>query len=81
MSNPVPNASLPPFIETGEATAMIPMADSSLSPVTVIGTREIRQTFDDICVRQAAPAAPPPVSPRSCSTPTPTAATARPSAA
>ncbi len=53
MSNPVPNASPPPFIETGEATAMIPMADSSLSPVTVIGTREIRQTFDDICVRQA----------------------------
>lgn len=53
MSNPVPNASLPPFIETGEATAIIPMADSSLSPVTVIGTREIRQTFDEICVRQA----------------------------
>jgi hypothetical protein len=53
MSNPAPNASLPPFIETSEATAIIPMADSSLSPVTVIGTREIRQTFDEICVRQA----------------------------
>lgn len=44
---------LPTFIETGEATAIIPVADPGFSPITVIGTRDIRQTFDEGCIRQA----------------------------
>jgi tRNA-splicing ligase RtcB len=44
---------LPTFIETGEATALIPVAEPGFSPITVIGTREIRQTFDEGCIRQA----------------------------
>lgn len=38
---------------TGEATAILPMADSSGKPITVIGTEAIRGTFDDKCIVQA----------------------------
>lgn len=39
------------FIETGEATAILPLPDDS-KPVTVIGTPAIRKTFDEVCLRQ-----------------------------
>jgi tRNA-splicing ligase RtcB len=39
------------FIETGEATAILPLPDDR-RPVTVIGTEAIRRTFDDGCIRQ-----------------------------
>ncbi|MGN6368746.1 MAG: RtcB family protein [Phycisphaerae bacterium] len=44
-----------PFIETGEATAILPAREEhkSLSPITVIGTEKIRRTFDDLCIEQA----------------------------
>ncbi len=41
------------FISTGEATAILPARHSNLSPITVIGTPEVRATFDDLCVQQA----------------------------
>ena len=50
MTNP-PTAAT--FIETGPATAMLPARESSLSPITVIGTEKIRATFDSLCIDQA----------------------------
>jgi tRNA-splicing ligase RtcB len=41
------------IIPTGEATAILPVPDSSVSPITVIGTDPIRSTFDEHCIRQA----------------------------
>ena len=41
------------ILPTGEATAMLPVPDSSVSPITVIGTEAIRETFDDLCLQQA----------------------------
>ncbi|MFI4917689.1 MAG: RtcB family protein [Phycisphaerales bacterium JB060] len=41
-----------PFIETGEATAILPLPNDA-KPVAVIGTQAIRRTFDAGCVRQA----------------------------
>lgn len=41
-----------PFIETGEATAILPLPNDQ-KPVTVIGTPAIRETFDAGCVKQA----------------------------
>lgn len=41
------------FIQTGDATAILPVPDSSVSPITVIGTDEIRNGFDQFCVQQA----------------------------
>lgn len=41
-----------PFIETGEATAILPLPNDQ-KPATVIGTEAIRATFDEGCVRQA----------------------------
>ncbi len=43
---------VPPLIETGEATAMLPMG-GSIKPITVIGNAAIRATFDDVCLQQA----------------------------
>ncbi|MCB9837894.1 MAG: RtcB family protein [Phycisphaeraceae bacterium] len=40
------------FIETGEATAILPLPDHR-KPVTVIGTPAIRATFDESCIQQA----------------------------
>jgi tRNA-splicing ligase RtcB len=40
------------IISTGDATAILPV-DQKMSPVTVIGTEAIRQTFDDVCLQQA----------------------------
>ncbi|GAB5495018.1 MAG: RtcB family protein [Phycisphaerales bacterium] len=40
-----------PFIETGEATAILPLPNNQ-KPVTVIGTPSIRETFDEGCIRQ-----------------------------
>jgi tRNA-splicing ligase RtcB (3'-phosphate/5'-hydroxy nucleic acid ligase) len=41
-----------PFIPTGIATAILP-AGNHHSPITVIGTEAIRETFDEACIRQA----------------------------
>lgn len=40
-----------PFIETGEAEAILPLPNNA-KPVTVIGTRAIRDTFDEVCIKQ-----------------------------
>src|ERR1043165_4411989 len=42
-----------PFIATGEATAILPVPDSNMAPITVIGTEAIRNGFDEGCIRQA----------------------------
>lgn len=42
-----------PFVATGEATAILPVAGGARKPITVIGTEAIRRTFDDGCLRQA----------------------------
>jgi hypothetical protein len=39
------------FISTGEATALLPAREQSLSPIAVIATEKIRNTFDDLCIR------------------------------
>jgi tRNA-splicing ligase RtcB len=38
---------------TGEATGFLPLPDSRGRPITVIGTRAIRETFDEVCLQQA----------------------------
>src|SRR5687768_7234102 len=38
---------------TGEATAILPVPNTSGKPITVIGTPAIRETFDDKCIEQA----------------------------
>lgn len=43
----------PEMISTGEATAILPVPDKKISPITVIGTEAIRDTFDEVCVQQA----------------------------
>ncbi|WP_153555486.1 RtcB family protein [Roseimaritima sediminicola] len=47
MSAAVPTKLIP----TGEATAILPTG--STSPITVIGTPKIRETFDETCLQQA----------------------------
>jgi tRNA-splicing ligase RtcB len=47
------NSSTGRFIATGEATAIMPVPDSRVSPITVIGTDPIRSGFDEHCIRQA----------------------------
>ncbi|MEM8930239.1 MAG: RtcB family protein [Acidobacteriota bacterium] len=42
-----------PFVATGEATALLPVAGGAKKPITVIGTEAIRSTFDELCIRQA----------------------------
>jgi tRNA-splicing ligase RtcB len=42
----------PRLIETGEATAILPVG-KKIKPITVIGTEAIRKTFDDNCLQQA----------------------------
>src|SRR5437868_2155111 len=41
------------FIPTGEATAILPARQTNQSPITVIGTEAIRNTFDAKCIEQA----------------------------
>ncbi|OZC02134.1 RtcB family protein [Rubricoccus marinus] len=41
------------IIPTGDATAILPARDTSLTPITVIGNEAIRETFDEGCIRQA----------------------------
>src|SRR5262245_59670476 len=41
------------LVPTGEATAILPIADGRLKPVTVIGTPAIRETFSDDTLQQA----------------------------
>lgn len=41
------------MIPTGEATAILPTANSATKPITVIGTEAIRGTFDEGCLKQA----------------------------
>lgn len=43
----------PAIHETGEATGFLPARDSQGKPITVIGTRKIREGFDATCLRQA----------------------------
>lgn len=40
------------LVPTGEATAILPIAEGRIKPVTVIGTPAIRQTFDDATLQQ-----------------------------
>jgi tRNA-splicing ligase RtcB len=40
-------------VSTGEATGILPSGDDRVSPVTVIGTRKIRDAFDSGCLQQA----------------------------
>lgn len=41
------------IIPNGEATAILPVPDSSVKPITVIGTEVIRASFDEKCLQQA----------------------------
>lgn len=41
------------IIPTGEATALLPVANGHAKPITVIGTEAIRATFDQLCLEQA----------------------------
>jgi tRNA-splicing ligase RtcB len=41
------------LIPTGEATALLPVADGRLPPVRVIGTAAIRDGLDEVCLQQA----------------------------
>lgn len=41
------------IIETGEATGILPAPDNKGKPITVIGTRAIRDGFDANCLQQA----------------------------
>lgn len=41
------------ILPTGDATAILPVTNTSLKPITVIGTPAIRNTFDDACLQQA----------------------------
>lgn len=49
----MPDTVRPELISTGEATAILPVAGGRLSPVTVIGTPAIRETFDAQTLQQA----------------------------
>lgn len=42
-----------PFVETGEATAILPVANGKTPPITVIATKAIRDGFDSLCIQQA----------------------------
>lgn len=42
----------PQIISNGEATAILPTGGKD-KPITVIGTESIRNTFDDLCIKQA----------------------------
>lgn len=42
-----------PFVATGEATAILPVKNGAVRPITVIGTETIRRGFDEHCLRQA----------------------------
>src|SRR5258705_5660665 len=44
--------SLRQFIPSGEATAILPTGGKH-TPITVIGTEAIRNTFDEMCLQQA----------------------------
>jgi len=50
-----PEDFLMPFeiLPTGEATAILPVTNTALKPITVIGTPPIRNTFDETCLQQA----------------------------
>jgi tRNA-splicing ligase RtcB len=50
MSSEITNALILP---TGEATGVIPVAGDAARPITVIGTRAIRNRFDARCIEQA----------------------------
>src|SRR2546426_4940546 len=39
--------------ETGEATGFLPAPDNKGKPITVIGTKSIRDAFDATCIQQA----------------------------
>ncbi len=49
----IPTKVKSPFVATGEATAILPVGDGKLKPITVIGTEAIRETFDELCLKQA----------------------------
>lgn len=41
------------IIPQSEATGILPVPDSNVSPITVIGTDSIRESFDESCLKQA----------------------------
>ncbi len=41
------------IIETGPATGILPVAEGRVAPITVIGTKQIRDGFDDKAIQQA----------------------------
>lgn len=41
------------IVPTGEATAILPVDGGKKTPITVIGTPSIRETFDEVCLDQA----------------------------
>lgn len=43
----------PELIPTGEATALLPVAEGRLPPIRVIGTAAIRAGLDEVCLQQA----------------------------
>ncbi|QQE09981.1 RtcB family protein [Planctomycetota bacterium] len=43
----------PKLISTGDATAILPLPNKKYEPIRVIGTPNIRSTFDNACLRQA----------------------------
>jgi len=54
--------------ETGEATGFIPAPDNQGKPITVIGTKAIRDAFDATCIQQALNSRSAPACPPACST-------------
>lgn len=51
MTTTINAESIPAMISTGPATAILPT--ETTAPIKVIGTEAIRDTFDDLCIRQA----------------------------
>jgi len=47
------SAGSPRFVATGEATAIMPVPGNKVSPITVIATETLRNSFDEFCIRQA----------------------------
>jgi len=44
---------VPEMVPTGEATAILPVPEGRMSPITVIGTERIRAGFDAMALKQA----------------------------
>jgi tRNA-splicing ligase RtcB len=51
--SPETNTTRPQIIPQGEAVGILPSRGGKRSPITVIGTQAIRDSFDDTCLQQA----------------------------